>query len=105
MFSKLLVWLSGFGHSLWQFLEPIVISETGALLNQVLPIALNVVTGIEQTGKLPSAEKQAAAYAQLEAAVKTAGINAGTSVLNTAIELAVQHLKATTPATPATPAA
>ena len=99
MFTKLLIWLTGFGHSLWAFLEPIVISETGALLNKLLPIALGIVTEIAKTGDLPNAKRDAA-FTQLQSAAVAAGIDAGNSVLNAAIELAYQHFQATqSPAT------
>lgn len=92
MFKNLFLKLAGFGQSIVSFLAPIAASSAGKLLDQVLPIALGVVADVAKTRDLPNAKRDAA-YEQLKGAAVAAGIDAGTSVLNLAIELAVQRLK------------
>lgn len=96
LFSKLWTWITGRSADLWDFLQPILAREAGALLQQILPIALTVVREVAQTRDLPNAKRDAA-YAKLKAAVEAAGMAASTSVLNSAVELAYQRLKAETP--------
>jgi len=99
-FDNLWAHVTGLSKSAWAYFEnyvlPVLKTDAGQLLIQLAPIALSVVTQVEQNGGLPN-DKRDAALAQLKSAAVSAGINAATSVLNTAIENAVQQLKASQP--------
>ena len=97
LFAHIWTFVTGVSASLWHFVEPILSQETGSLLNQLLPIALQVVTQVAQTGDLPNAKRDAA-YAQLKSAALAAGLDASGSLLNAAIELAYQHYQISTAA-------
>jgi len=101
-FLHLWAFLTGLGEQSLTYVEttvvPVLKTDAGALIIQLAPIALSVVTEIAKTGDLPNAKRDAA-VSQLENAAIAAGISAGASVLNKAVEDAYQQFKATAPAT------
>jgi len=94
LFLKLWAWVTGSSVKLYQFLAPILASNTAELLTVLSPIALDIVQSLATSGK-SGAEKRAAAFEQIEVAAIAQGIKASASVINTAIELSVQNLQAT----------
>lgn len=96
-FESLWAHITGLSSSAWTYIEtyvlPVLKTDAGNLLVQLAPIALSAVTAAETQGGT-SGEKFCAALAQIKTAAVSAGIAAGTSVLNAAIENAVQQLKA-----------
>jgi len=97
MLNNLFSWLLGRGRALLEFLQPILVSEAGAVLPKLLPIAKTVVLEVAQTGKLPN-EKRDLAVAKLKDIAAGARIDVTNSLLNAAVELAYQNLLATAPA-------
>ena len=89
---KLLLTLLGIGQTLWSILGPVLKKETGTLLEQILPIATQVVTELIDKRDLPNAKRDAA-VAQIRDLTRQAGLSASTSLINLAIEMAVQALK------------
>lgn len=89
---KALAFLTGASKSVLNFILPILKDSTSKLLADLLPIALEVVTSFAQSNKT-SEEKRRAAFARIETAAKARGIEAANSVINLAIELAVQKSK------------
>lgn len=96
MFKKILSFFSASASSLWTFLQPIASAEVGKVLASLLPVAKDIVIEVATTGKLPN-EKRDLAYSKLKDAAAIAGTDVTNSVLNAAIELAYQHVKATQP--------
>lgn len=88
------LWLKllGINSVIWSFLAPILKKSAGDLLTQVLPIAKEIVLQIAVTNDLPNVKRDKALI-QVRDAAQSAGINAATSVLNLAIELALQSTK------------
>ena len=87
-----LAWLTGASKTLISFLLPILASGTASLLTALLPIALEVVAGLADSGKT-GAEKRAKAVDEIKAAALQAGIDASARAVNLAIELALQKLE------------
>lgn len=101
--TNLFTHVTGLSASVWNFLEPILVGETGKLLQDLLPIAESVVLEIETTGGFPN-QKRDAAFAQVQVIARTRGIDAANSVLNLAIEAAVAKLKTQHPVAATAPA-
>ena len=91
--KTLLAKLLGISTALLNFFLPIFRQVLSTALEQLLPVALDIVTQLA-TGQLSGKDKQAAAVALLEQAAIKQGITASTSLLNFAVESAVQKLKA-----------
>jgi len=91
-FLKLWAWFSGASVSLLNFLLPIISGAAGVLLEQIAPIALKVVASLADDKRTGDAKRKAAAK-EIEELALAAGISASASVINAAIELAVQNLK------------
>ena len=72
---------------------PILEDQTAKLLAALLPIAMDVVTSLADSGKT-GAEKRAAAVDAIKAQAIHAGVDATASAVNLAVELAVQKLSA-----------
>lgn len=100
-FSRLKSFITGGFKNIWTFLEPILVSDAGKLIDQALPIAQGIVAGLA-TGNMPSADKRAAAVTGLKTALVASGYatasDIASSTLNLIVEMAVSHLNATTPA-------
>ena len=90
---KILGWLSGSTKTVFAFLLPILEDNSAKLLAALLPIALDVVTSLADNGKT-GVEKRAAAVDAIKAQAIQAGLNATTSAVNLAVELAVQKMTA-----------
>ena len=90
---KILGWLSGSTKVVFSFLLPILEDQTAKLLAALLPIAMDVVTSLADSGKT-GAEKRAAAVDAIKAQAIHAGVDATASAVNLAVELAVQKLSA-----------
>jgi len=63
-------------------------------LEKLLPIAVDIVTKLAQNNTLTSDQKRTEAVRQLGDAAKSVGIDVGLSVLNLAVEMALQKVKA-----------
>ena len=88
-------WLLRFLGNIGSFLRALLERGFYELLEQVLPVALEVVTAIQNNyADLPGEEKRKKAFNLLKRRLIGAGINVSTSILNLAIEMAVQKLKA-----------
>lgn len=94
MITNIFSWILGRGRALLQFLQPIIVSEAGAILPKLLPIAQDVVLQVAQTGKLPN-EKRDLAVEKLKDIASAARIDVTSSLLNAAVELAYQRMLAT----------
>lgn len=92
-FLKLWAWFTGTSTTLLNFLLPILQSSVASLLEQLAPIALEVVASLADDKRTGDAKRKAAAK-EIEAAALAAGISASASLINASIELALQNLKA-----------
>jgi hypothetical protein len=63
-------------------------------LEKLLPIAVDIVTILAQNNTLTSEQKRTEAVRQLGDTAKNIGIDVGLSVLNLAVEMALQKVKA-----------
>lgn len=84
--------LLGIGQNLWAFLRPILQREAKSLLENLLPIAKEIVIEVAKTHDLPNARRDAAVRLLRDRAWG-AGLSVSTSLLNLAIEMAVQTAK------------
>lgn len=89
---KALALLTGASKSVLNFILPILKDSASKLLADLLPIALEVVGSLVDS-KESGDEKRKLAFARIETAAKARGIEAANSVINLAIELAVQKAK------------
>ena len=89
---KALALLTGASKSVLNFILPILKDSTSKLLSDLLPIAMEVVISYANSNKT-SDEKRKAAFSRIETAAKARGIEAANSIINLAIELAVQKSK------------
>lgn len=85
--------LLGIGKNLLSFILPILASGVSSYLEQILPIALKIVTELATEGGLSSEQKRKVALGRLGAEAGALGINVGASTLNLALELAVAKFK------------
>lgn len=92
LFIQLWKWITGASAKLFEYLEPILRDETAKLLEKLLPIALGVVAALATSNKSGS-EKLSEATKQVKALAIAAGISASTSIVQTAIQLALENLK------------
>jgi len=79
--------------SVWSFLLPflkIFLSKIGPILADA---AMQAVAALA-TSDMSGSDKRDAAFKQIENTLKSKGIEVGASVINSAIEAAVQNLKA-----------
>lgn len=83
----------GIGARIWHAMAPILTSESGRLLEQVLPVATAVVYEVAKTHDLPNAKRDAA-FKEISKRLVGSGISVSASLLNLAIELAVVRAKA-----------
>ena len=77
---------------IWTILKPIVKILLTTLFQEVLNIAVGVVTDLASTD-LSNSEKREAAFDQIKEKLAAEGKEVGSSLINLAIELAVQKLK------------
>lgn len=82
--------------SIWTFLEPFVklfVSSAGQILSSVALDAVKMVAADPSMLKSGGLEKRQAAFNIIVASLKAKGIEASTSIINAAIEAAVQKVK------------
>jgi hypothetical protein len=84
----------GMAEAFWAAIEPALKSDVQELLAQIMPLAVAAVSSLATDSSKSGAQKRDAAYSQIASAAEAAGISAGASVINTAIELAVQQVNA-----------
>lgn len=92
-FLKLWAWITGSSVALFNFLAPILASSAATLLEQLAPIALEVVASLADS-KESGEVKRKAAVDEIQARAIAAGIQASASVVNATLELALQNIKA-----------
>jgi hypothetical protein len=83
----------GVPKALWVFVWPLLTKQVGLSLTSLLPIALSVVKDLAENNNISNADKRKEAFNKLTDAAKSQGINAASSLLNLAIEMAVTNLK------------
>ena len=89
LISKIL----GVPKLLWAFVWPLVTKQVGMSLTVLLPIALGIVKELAENNNISNSEKREQAFEKLADAAKNEGMNAASSLLNLAIEMAVTNLK------------
>jgi hypothetical protein len=89
LISKIL----GVPKLLWTFVWPLVTKQVGLSLTVLLPIALGIVKELAENNNISNSEKREQAFDKLADAAKNEGMNAASSLLNLAIEMAVTNLK------------
>ena len=77
---------------IWAIIKPSVMAFLTTAGQQVLDLAVEIVSEL-QLGDLTSDEKREAAFAQIKEKLAAEGKVVGNSLINLAIELAVQRLK------------
>lgn len=87
----------GVSRTVLTFLLPILAGSLATALEQLLPVALSIVSDLSTRGDLSGLEKQELAVARLRDAAVQTGISVGASALNLAVEMAVTKLKASEP--------
>lgn len=96
--SEFLTWLGkffgGVGHIFFSFIAQAIPLEKQIILNDLAPLAAPIVADLENQN-LTWQEKRDQALALLTAAAVKLGWDVGTSLMNLAIELAVQNLQTT----------
>lgn len=92
LFLKLWQWITGTSVKLYEFLEPILKDESAKLLEALLPIALGVVASLATSPKSGS-EKLNEATEQVKSLAIGAGLTVTTTLVQTAIQLALSNLK------------
>jgi hypothetical protein len=85
----------GVSKSFINFIWPLITKQAGASLAILLPIAYQIVKELAKNNNLKNPQKREEAFKQLATEVKKEGIEAGDSLLNLAIEMAVNVLKDT----------
>lgn len=89
LLSKIL----GVSKSFIDFIFPIISRQVGSSLSKLLPIALTIVKELANNNNISNSEKREEAFKKLSDAAKNEGMNAASSLLNLAIEIAVTNLK------------
>ena len=67
--------------------------QVGTSLAALLPLAFNIVKELAANNEISNSQKREEAFNKLTNAAKNEGINAASSLLNLAIEMAVSNLK------------
>lgn len=95
MFDKLKLWVVGFVGVLWEYVKVLFQSTLKKELELVLPIASEVVAMIaKDPSVMTDTEKRDSAFNQIKDLLVGSQKTVGSSVINLAIELALQKLKA-----------
>lgn len=92
-FLHLWSYFTGVSATFFTDIEPVLKSEVGQLWQQLIPMAVPIVTALIPSSASGS-DKLSSAFASLKTAAEGAGIQAAESVLNSAIEIALQIAKA-----------
>jgi hypothetical protein len=90
--KNLLAKLLGISTALLNFFLPIFKAAIAGSLERLLPIALSIVTELA-TSNMSSGDKKFIAVDRLKKEALREGITVSTSILNLAVEAAVQNLK------------
>jgi hypothetical protein len=83
----------GVSKSFVDFIWPLVTKQVAVSLATLLPIAYQIVKELAKNNNLSNAEKRQEAFNQMVSETKKQGLQAGDSLLNLAIEMAVNVLK------------
>ena len=83
--------ITGASKSVIEFIIPILRDSAASLLKELLPIALEVVSGLLTSDKSGD-EKRKIAVDKIKAAATREGINASNRAVNLAVELALAKL-------------
>jgi hypothetical protein len=83
----------GVSKSFIDFIWPLVTKQVAVSLATLLPIAYQIVKELAKNNNLNNSEKRQEAFNQLANETKKRGLQAGDSLLNLAIEMAVNVLK------------
>jgi len=89
---KALALLTGASRSVLEFILPILKDQTSKLLAEILPIAMEIVSSLLVSNKT-NEQKRHAAFTRIQTVAKERGIQAASSTINLAIELAVTKIK------------
>lgn len=93
MMKTLISKILGVSKSFIDFVWPILTKQVGSSLAVLLPIALGIVKELANNSNISNSQKKEEAFNKLTEAAKNEGLNAATSLLNLAIEMAVTNLK------------
>lgn len=88
MFEKIKILMS----SIWVVLKPIFIQFMTSAGQLLLDVAVDIVKDLANTD-LSSSEKREAAFDRIKGELKVKGVEVKDSLINTAIEIAVQRIK------------
>lgn len=72
---------------------PLVSKSVQSLIATLLPLAVKIVADLAADNQLTNKQKQKEAFVKIQEIAKKEGIQAGTSLINLVIELAVASLK------------
>lgn len=96
MFKQFLDFMKAFANSIehlfLDFIHQAIPVAKQAILNDVLPVAEEIVTEL-MGGQLSGGEKRAAAFAKISASLQAAAKEVEPSLINLAIELAYQKVQ------------
>lgn len=90
--ANILSRLLGLSKQFTQILVPVLQDAAGRILSQLAPIALEVVKSLTDSPH-SGAQKRDAALVRIQQIAAVEGIRASNSLVNLAIELAVQNIK------------
>ena len=76
-----------------QFVEQVFVAEKPVIMGALKDVAVQAVMSVDSISTLTNAEKRAQAFAQIAAHAKQEGIQVGESMINLAIEMALQAVK------------
>lgn len=83
----------GVSKSFIDFVWPLLTKQVGSSLAALLPLAFTIVKELAANNGISNSQKREEAFNKLTSAAKNEGINAASSLLNLAIEMAVSNLK------------
>jgi|LauGreDrversion4_2_1035121.scaffolds.fasta_scaffold419389_3 hypothetical protein len=83
----------GVSKSFIDFVWPLLTKQVGSSLAALLPLAFTIVKELAANNGITNSQKREEAFNKLTSAAKNEGINAASSLLNLAIEMAVSNLK------------
>lgn len=92
MFKDLFLKLKIMASVVWDFLKPIILEFLKDSGKELANAALEVVTSLSASD-ITNEEKRAEAFKRITEKLKAKGIEIRDSLINTAIEIAVQKLK------------
>lgn len=88
---KALSFLTGASKSVLEFIVPILKDSTANILNEILPIAVEIVSSLQDSSKSGD-QKRRMAINQIKKAAVNEGIDASSRAVNLAIELALAKI-------------